>query len=116
MDIKVIREDQACTHVALSGSLDVKGVGEIDVKFNACTVGRQRPTIVDLSEVVFVASLGLGMLVNAAKGLDKHGQKMVLLNPQEMVAQVLEAAGITRNVPIVNSLDDACRTLGIDRA
>ena len=111
MQLNVIRADESITHLAMLGRLDIQGVNEIQDRFVFQTVTRHKATLVDLSEVTFIASLGMGMLIGAAKTLQRHGVRMVLIAPRELVLHALETAGIDRVIPIVRAEDEALQLL-----
>jgi anti-anti-sigma factor len=102
-ELKIIEADGELTHLALTGRLDSEGVQSVEPRFSNYTGARRRPTIVDLSGLTFIASLGIGMLISAAKGLGLHGVKMVLVDPPEPIEQVLRAANIDRIIPIADA-------------
>ena len=85
----------------------------VELRLTSHTAGRRRPAIVDLSDVEFIASLGIGMLVGAARALDIHRTRMVLLSPREPVDAVLRMAAIDRVVPIASNREEALRLLGL---
>jgi len=100
------------THVAISGVLDLEGVAAVERRFVIQTSVRRRSTIVDLSKVELLASIGIGMLVEAARGLRLHGKKLVLLGPVPAVERVLVATHVTEILPIARSLEEALALLG----
>jgi anti-anti-sigma factor len=53
-----------------------------------------------MSEVEFVASLGMGMLVQNAKALQRNHVRMVLADPPQLVEDALRQAGIDSVLPI----------------
>ena len=55
------------THLAIVGSMDVAGLHAIDMKFHGYTAARRRPTLVDVSGLDFISSLGMGMFVSCAQ-------------------------------------------------
>lgn len=112
MQLSIIRADDSITHLVLEGRLDVQGVNHIHDKFVFHTASRRKSTLVDVSGVTFIASLGIGMLVSAAKALQRQGAKMVLLGPTDMVQRTLEAAGIEHVIPIVHAEENALQLLG----
>jgi len=112
VEIVQIRLDLEITHLALRGKLDAAGMQGTDIKFSGFTAARRKPTLVDLSQVEFIASLGVGMLVSCAKALQRHGAKMVLLSPSDPVEKVLRTLGIDQVIPIAASLDEGLRLLG----
>jgi anti-sigma B factor antagonist len=111
VQIHEVHLDQNITHLALIGKLDVAGLHATDVKFHGYSAARRKPTLVDMSQVEFIASLGMGMLISCAKSLHRHGAKMVLLRPTGIVEEALKAVGIDQVIPIAHSLEDAYRLL-----
>jgi anti-sigma B factor antagonist len=103
--------DDRITHLAIVGKLDVAGMHAIDVKFHGYTAARRRPTLVDISGLEFITSLGMGMFVSCARSLQRFGAKMVLLNPRPEVEEALKAVGVDQGVPIVHSLEEGVRHL-----
>ena len=51
----------------LRGRLDTPGVDRVEAKFTSAVVPEARNTVVDLSEVAFIASMGLRMFIGLAK-------------------------------------------------
>ncbi len=113
MRLDVVEHDGPVTVVALSGRLDVEGVQAIDVVFHAHTAARGLNTVVDLSGVTLIASLGLGMLVAVAKSLRRRNARMVLVAPQGPVRTVLEVTRVTDTIPIVADLREAEQLLAV---
>src|SRR6516162_3593092 len=103
--------DDRLTHLALVGKLDIAGLHTVDVKFHGYTAARRRPTLVDVSGLEFITSLGIGMLISCARSLQRYGAKMVLLNPQPQVEEILKAVGIDQGIPIVRSAEEGARIL-----
>jgi anti-anti-sigma factor len=111
MELEMIERDDDITQVALIGRLDVTGLHDVDVEFHSHTAVRGKPTIVDVSAVDFIASLGMGMLISCAQSLQRSGASMVLLNPKGMVETTLKMAGIDQAIPVAHDIDDAIRIL-----
>ena len=111
MEVTVIESTDGFTRVAIHGHLDVAGVGAATIVFDRDVVTRRHPTIVDLSDVAFIASLGMGLLVAAAKALHRHGAQLVLLAPQALVADSLRTAGLDGVLPIANDEETALRPI-----
>ena len=100
MELNVIHSDDSYTHIALVGKLDVGGVGEIENKFLGFTAARKKNAVVDISGVNFLGSMGLRVFLDAAKSLAREKKQLILLNPQPLVGEVLEASGIGEIVSI----------------
>jgi anti-anti-sigma factor len=107
MKIEVIEKTQDLTFLGLDGRLDLAGVQEIQNQFYGHTAARKKATIIDMSRVTFLASLGIRMLVEAAKGLKAAGAKIVLLNPQELVEKSLRSSGLDTVLAMTHNVDEA---------
>jgi len=97
------------SHIKLAGRLDIPSVDRIEARFNAMTVARGRDAMVDLEAVTWITSMGIRMLVTAAKSLRVRGRKLVLLNPQGVVDEYLRAAEIYSVIEVARSIDEAER-------
>jgi anti-anti-sigma factor len=102
MELEIKNQSDQITHLALRGRLDTAGVGEVELRFTALTVPRAKPLLLEMSEVSYLASLGLRMLLTVAKALNLRGVKTVLLSPQPAVRQVLSLTGYDQVIPVYN--------------
>jgi len=93
--------------IRLSGRLDILGVSEIESQFAAHCSGENPRVIVDLTDVEFVASIGIRLLTLNAKSVMSRGGRMVLLNPTSDVRDVLELTGIFAIIPVYNEIESA---------
>ena len=100
--------------VSLVGRLDAVGVEQIEEQFSQWTTDRGLPTVVDMSGVTFMSSLGIGFLFANTKKLKKAGCKLVLLKPERMVESVLRTSKMDKVMPIVLTLDEALLLLGLE--
>ena len=97
--------------VVFKGRLDTPGVGRVETRFVGSVVPRGRPTLVDLSQVEFIASLGVRMLISAARSLGMKGAKLVVCAPTEAVREVFEHVALAEIIPIYDSEADALAVL-----
>ena len=111
MEITEIRIDDELSHIALSGRLDANGIKTLDLKFYGFTSGRHKNAIVDMSGVDFMSSIGVRMILKAAKALNAEGLKFVLLSPTEFVREVLDTAGLLDIFIVADDLDAAMQQL-----
>jgi anti-sigma B factor antagonist len=100
MEMEVKEADDGIAFVILRGRLDTVGANAIDLKFNAIA-GARRAVVVDLSQVDFLASLGIRVLVLGARVVKGKGGKLVILSPSEGVRSVLSAARADTLIPIL---------------
>jgi anti-anti-sigma factor len=97
------------TYVVLTGRLDSTGAEEIDENFSQATAARERPAIIDLAQIDFMASRGIGVLLANCKKLRSAGHRLVLLNPQKLVESALRTSRLDTLMPITFDLEEAIR-------
>jgi anti-sigma B factor antagonist len=111
MELEYSELDNGIRLIKLIGKLDSAGYNSVDLKFTAHCSGDNIRVLVDLSEVSFLASIGIRMLTMNAKSLSTREGKLVLLNPQAEVQGVLDMTGISPIIPIFTDLESATAAL-----
>jgi len=112
-EVILVEAADGFTLVAVKGRLDAAGVGEVDLRLTTQAVARHRPAIIDLTEVAFIASLGIGMLVAIAKALRARQLGMAVVTGSSPVGPVLKITHLEPLIRVVGSRDDALRALGL---
>jgi len=107
MELKYSELENNISLIKLMGKLDIVGVGEIETKFAGYCAGDKVRVVVDLSEMDFLASIGIRLLTLTAKAVASRGGKMVIINPIPEVQSVLEITGIPAIIPIYSHLESA---------
>jgi anti-sigma B factor antagonist len=93
--------------IKLVGDLDIIGVGAIETRFAGYCAGESPRLLVDLSEVDFLASIGIRLLTLNAKSIASRGGRMVLFHPTTEVRSILEITGIPAIIPVYDGLESA---------
>jgi anti-anti-sigma factor len=93
--------------VVLVGRLDTAGVDVVETKFGAAIVPNGKNTIVDLSGVSFLASMGIRMLISTTRALSRKGGKLVMFGAAAGVKDVIETAALTEIIPLAASENEA---------
>lgn len=110
----ILHERSDISHLVLEGRLDADGVALLEQTFAEAVLGRGLPTVVDMSGISFMSSIGIGMLFDNTRKLKKAGGKLVLLNPRGMVETVLKTSKMDKLMPLVYDLHEAVRLVGGD--
>ena len=108
MDITQKELENGILMLSLNGSLDVAGAGIADEVLSGLS---SQKVIADLSNVDFVASAGIRVLVKSAKALGAQGGKLVLLNPDDQARRVMFTTGLDKIIPVTNSTEEAAAAL-----
>ena len=111
MNLDTVDVDGGITRVNLNGRLDIAAAAAIDLRFSALASGDRPLLVVDLSQVSFVASVGLRTFFATARTVKLRRGRMVLASPTEPVAKVLEAAAVGSLIPVFADADAACEAL-----
>jgi anti-sigma B factor antagonist len=103
--LSVEQQGDACV-VKLAGELDLYSAPKVrDALADACKDGAAR-VIVDLSEVEFVDSTALGVLVEARTKLDNR-RGFLLAAPGLEARRALEISGLDRHFSVHDSVSEA---------
>jgi len=76
--------------IVLSGALDTDTADQFDESLMASIEQGWRKIAVDLSQIEFVSSAGIGVLVGSLNELQENDGDMYLVNVPEQVAHVLD--------------------------
>jgi len=98
--------------VVLTGRLDTAGVDVVETRFGAAIVPNGKNTIVDLSEVTFLASMGIRMLISTTRALSRKGGKLVMYGAGPGVRDVIETTALTEIIPLAGNESEALGLVG----
>ena len=107
MELAVDTLDNGVKKVALIGRLDLDGVNEIEEAFVQALSGKGDAIVLDLTNLEFLASIGMRLFIMHARNLKASGGKVVLFNPKAFVYESLRAGGIDKLLTIYEDFDDA---------
>ncbi len=107
MQLTMNQSDAKVTRISLTGKLDVEGEETIKNEFWRLIESRDTHFLIDMSQVTYLASLGIRLLFAGAKALGQDGKKLIVLDPQPMVEDTLLTSGTAKLVPIAHGEDEA---------
>ena len=94
--------------IFISGRLDMTGTNSISARLVELVGAPKKAVVVDLTDVQFLASVGLGTLIASAKAVAGRGGKMALVvDKSSPVMMSLEVTGINALIPIYKTIADA---------
>ncbi len=110
MELVVADHDAATRLVTLIGRLDALGADQVEHRF-AAAVQADRHALVDLSQVPFVGSLGLRMLISLARSMQRRGRRMVLFGADPLVQGIFDTVALGDLIPIAADREAALARL-----
>ena len=109
MELTIFDRDDNISQVRLTGKLDGVAVDKWAARFHAATSGRTQPALVDLSQLSYVNSIGIGLLFASAKKLHQSGYRMILVSPRPEVMRVFQIVGVHEVIPVTDTLEEGIR-------
>jgi anti-anti-sigma factor len=88
------QEHKRVVVVTVEGRIDSATAGEFEDALNEFTQQGKNNIVLDLSDVDFISSAGLRVLVTARKAVKGAGGEIVFANSSEQVLETLEIAGL----------------------
>lgn len=89
-----INQDNNVLNITVSGRLDTvnapvfsEQIGDIPVDVKTINI--------DLSNLDYIASSGLRVLLSILKKVQKQGGEVILLHPKEMIMEILDTTGFS---------------------
>jgi anti-sigma B factor antagonist len=108
MDIEFEDLSDTLRRISLTGRLDIVGTGEIETKFTALAATTAKRIIIDLTNVTFLASIGIRALISAAKAQQQRGGRVVLVvTGDSTVSKTLEVTGVDAILPMFTEASSA---------
>ncbi len=99
----VVRSEQEATLVAVRGELDLLNATLLTAELDAILSADAQPIAIDLTEITFIDSAGIHVLVNARQRASRH---LAVICGRGPVARALELLGLSEMLNVVTSLED----------
>jgi anti-sigma B factor antagonist len=101
------RPDGGRAVVRLCGELDVAGSEELRVHLDEARREHGDQLVLDLTDLEFMDSGGLSVIVACYKAATAAGGSLVLAGPRPIVRRALEITGLHRRIPVKRTLQEA---------
>ena len=101
MDLSIRTSEEGGTYrVVAVGEVDVSNAGELRSAVDAAIAAKPSKVDVDLGEVGYIDSTGIGVLVGASHRAGEAGCTFEVTNPQPNVRRVLSLLGVEKELKI----------------
>ncbi len=98
--------------IELEGEVDVYTAPQLKQQMVSLLEGGSRQMVIDLTNVEYLDSTALGVLIGGLKRIREHDGNMVLVCPSPRIRRVFEITGLDKIFDIYNSSDEAQEALG----
>jgi anti-sigma B factor antagonist len=93
--------------LSVEGELDVATAPRMIAALNEALADMENPLVVDLSEVVFMDSTGLALLMNARRRVVRRGQGFAIVCPVGPISRVFEIADMVESLRVYPDRESA---------
>lgn len=108
MDLSLAtRTERDHTVVEVVGEIDVYTAPKLREAFIDLVAQGSYQLVIDMEQVEFLDSTGLGVLVGGLKRVRAHDGTLRLVCSQERILKIFRVTGLTKVFPIHASLDEA---------
>lgn len=103
------------TVLALDGEIDLVSAATVRESLAAIVNDHtDRTVVIDLRDVTFMDSSGVGALLSAYRPLKLQQRPLLVAEPQPIVARVLGITNVERLIPVVETVDQAVENCALD--
>lgn len=102
INIEASSAKSSVTVFRLGGHLDAQTVRELEVKFGEATENKKYQWLIDLRELDYISSAGLGSFVGVLSELRSHGGDILFFGLSPKMQKIFKVLGFTRIFRIEN--------------
>jgi anti-sigma B factor antagonist len=112
-EFAIIEQGSEAGHyvIAARGEIDLFTAPELKQVITEVIENGERRVAIDLSEVSFLDSTALGVLIGAVKRLRSRGGALAVINTDSSIAKTFEITGLDQIFTIVSSRAEALEAL-----
>jgi len=96
----------AAVRLALTGDLDLATAREAEETIMEAETSRPRLLVLDLSDLEFMDSTGLRVILSAASRGDEEDRRVVIVKGPEVVQRVFEITRVAERLDMVENADE----------
>ena len=105
------KENCGITCLKIKGRMDTALAIETEKVVDKILKGNNKRLLFDLTEMEYLSSYGLRMILNAAKKIKMMGGKIILCSLIEHVNEIFDICGFGANIPIADSVESGIKVL-----
>lgn len=107
MDLTIVPKNDGVAVAEMVGDLNLQCASDVRARLAAAVEDGQSRLVVDLEQVNFIDSSGLGALISGLKSARQAGGDLRIANPREQARVVLKLTTLDRVLRPYDSVEDA---------
>ena len=100
----IVSTDGDRATVALCGELDLSGIDRARQAIEQAESSEHTLLVLDLSELEFLDSTGLEVMLRAARRAEESGRRLIVTRPSNYVRRLLEMTAIDQSLDVVEDV------------
>ena len=109
--MSIIKTEKNTLITEISGELDHHSAAKIRAEIDAAISEEAKNIILDLTNLTFMDSSGIGMIMGRYKKIQSFGGKLVIVSPKPQVKRILEISGLFNIITIESSVNKALKKM-----
>lgn len=105
MDISIDNIDSSII-ISITGRLDSVTSPKLEEWSDEFLESPKGDTIMDFSQLEYISSAGLRVILNISKVMKNHPYRFSICNPQDHVREVFEISGFDSIIPLYKSIEE----------
>jgi len=110
MNIESTKQGKAAV-IKLAGRMDAETTGQFDAACARSLEDGATTLVIDLSELHYISSAGLGSILRLAKRMQAKGGAVLLCGVKGLVKEVFEMTNLLPAFQVFDTAEAACRSL-----
>lgn len=107
LNVHIYAKEDGVFLVALDGRLDSETYAHCEEKLMPLLNAKTRRLTFDMSNLSFISSMGLRVVIKARKAIESSGGKVLLAHLQPQIAKIFEIAAALPKYQIFQSINEA---------
>ncbi len=100
MRFEVVDDGSGTIRIVMVGRLDAAGTAAIELPFTATISGARGDVLLDMAGVTFLASLGIRVILAAARVVARHGNRIAIHGAAPQPREVLDVIAMETLIPV----------------
>lgn len=98
--------------ISVKGTLSIENISPFETLVNKC-VEQKSHILIDLSDLTFIDSSSLGIIVVYYTKSEKNSRHFALININSDIMQMFKITGLDKRIKIFDDLQDAVKSLDL---
>ena len=99
MSLEIRREfnaEERHWDMVLTGEVDISNAAQLRGELNKMLEEKAAPATIDIKDLSYIDSTGLGVIIGAYERMKEHGYAMKMVNPAKNVEKLLKITSLDR--------------------